>query len=114
METNALNNGWPDHSAIRLFIAQQLEAESAQRLGIEPPNQVHDPVLTDAQLDAAWPELDETLSATMANWQYPDFLTIILETEARRCAAQVLNKASDAQRKNMADVTDQALSQPAE
>ena len=101
--------GWPDYLAIRLFIAQQLETEAAFQRSLPYPSRGDDPTITDAQLDAAWPELETTLRFAMAYWEYPDQVLDLLEDQGRCCADYVLNQAPAPQRQALADAAAHAL-----
>ena len=104
-----IHTNWPDRNAIRIFIAQQLEIEAATRLNLPLPNRGDDNAVTDQQLDAAWPGLEQTLFTAMAHWEYPDELLDMLENEGRHCAEHVLSQAPAPQRRAMEEAAARAL-----
>ena len=109
--SESLYGGWPDRSAIRFFIAQQLETAVAWKFHMPLPNRGDDPSITDSNLDRAWPELDRTLTEAMANWEHPDDLLEMLEQEASHCANHVLAQASESQRRELEAAAARALAQ---
>lgn len=110
-----LYGGWPDQSAIRLFIAQQLETDAAKGLDLPFPSRGDDPAVSDQQLDLAWADLNQTLLKAMAYWEYPDQLLEMLEEQGRRCAKHILDQAPEPQRRTMEEAAAHALmEQPTE
>ncbi len=80
---------WPNSESIRKELLLMAEEQAAERLGLEPRNPGHDPMVSDKAASTLAPNLDGTVAQAIELHDMPGPLLTLLDEEVRETAKRV-------------------------